>query len=252
MQKVIAADLGNTSVNFGLFDRHRLVDVRSMSTLEFSTETALDLLADWSEGDFGVYCSVVPHLRSGVERVLHQITGRPPLELVYGDQIPFRVHYQDPTRLGTDRLAHAFYVRRSVKQNAVVVDVGTAVTVDFILGTGEFLGGAILPGPETSLEALTRRAHLLDRFQWMGVEGYIGHTPEEAMEIGILRGLEGALSHLVAQGEQELGVRFPRRILTGGLHGLLRLPGFQTLPYLTLHGLRDYLEEYTETFHIPV
>ncbi len=251
MKRILTADLGNTAVNFGLFEGSRVVEVRSMSTLDLSTEAVLDLLSDWNDVDYGVYCSVVPHLRTELERALHHLTGRTPLELVYGDQIPFRVHYANPVKLGADRLAHAFFVRRSVRRNAVVVDIGTAATVDFILGTGEFLGGAILPGPESALEGLTRRTHQLPRFQWSNIEGFVGHSPEEAMEIGILRGLEGALLYIVAQGEQELGLRFPSKYITGGLAPLIRLPGFQALPYLTLHGLKDYLEEYAETYRIP-
>ncbi len=251
MKRIVTADLGNTAVNFGLFEGKRVLEIRSMSTLDLSTEAILDLLADWNDVDYGVYCSVVPHLRAELERALHHLTGRTPLELVYGDQIPFRVHYANPVKLGADRLAHAFFVRRSVRQNAVVVDIGTATTVDFILGTGEFLGGAILPGPETALDSLTRRTHQLPRFTWQEVEGFVGHSPEEAMEIGILRGLEGAVQYLVDQGIRELGLPFGARYLTGGLASLVQLPGFHRVPYLTLHGLRDYLEEYAETYRIP-
>ena len=251
LRRILAADLGNTTVTFGRFVRGQVKEVRSMSTLDLSTDAILDLLSDWNDLEYGVYCSVVPHLRSELERALYQLTGRTPLELVYGDQIPFRIHYANPVQLGTDRLAHAFYVRRTVKQNAVVIDIGTAATVDFILGTGEFLGGAILPGPETALEALARRARQLQRFQWQRLEGFVGHSPEEAMEIGLLRGLEGALLYLVEQGERELGLRFPVRLVTGGLADLIHLPGFQPLPFLTLHGLKDYLEEYTETYRVP-
>ncbi len=251
LRRILAADLGNTTVTFGRFHRGKLVEVRAMSTLDLTTDAALDLLSDWSDLEYGVYCSVVPDLRSELERVLHHLTGRTPLELVYGDRIPFRVHYANPVQLGADRLAHAFFVRRSMRQNAVVVDVGTAATVDFILGTGEFLGGAILPGPETALEGLVRRTRQLQRFQWQGLKGFVGHTPLEAMEVGILRGLEGGIQYVVEQGERELGMRFPVRLVTGGLAELLHLPGFQSFPYLTLHGLKDFLEEYVQTYRVP-
>jgi type III pantothenate kinase len=121
----------------------------------------------------------------------------------------------------------------------IVVDFGTANTVDAISAQGEYLGGAIFPGIEVSLDALFSRAALLRRVELVPPKNVIGKSTIEAIQSGVLYGFAGQVDALVDRFVAELG---PCTVVaTGGLAEVV-LPVSRTIkfhePWLTLQGLR--------------
>ena len=157
---------------------------------------------------------------------------------------PQDVDVRFPQRVGTDRLAAAVAVNelRSPERAAIVVDAGTAVTVDVVTSDGVFQGGAILPGIETAAEALaaaTDALPLIEHSDLSSTPTPIGKSTEEAIRSGIVWGLVGAVRELISQITAEIPSE-PEIYCTGGdgLH-LARLIGRELKfdPNLVLSGI---------------
>jgi type III pantothenate kinase len=117
---------------------------------------------------------------------------------------PLDIDLRAPERVGTDRLAAAVAANelRPPQRSAIVVDAGTAVTVDLITNDGVFRGGAILPGIRTAAEALasaTDALPLLENLDLSSAPAAIGKSTQEAMRSGIVWGCVGAVRELILQ-----------------------------------------------------
>jgi type III pantothenate kinase len=124
---------------------------------------------------------------------------------------------------------------------AIVVDCGTAATVDMLAADGTFLGGAILPGPTLMARALADGTSKLPEVAALGASPpppMPGRSTHEAIAAGIGFGIQGAVARLVAEGQAALGGD-AEVILTGGWRGAVRaaLPGATEIPDLVLHGI---------------
>lgn len=150
----------------------------------------------------------------------------------------------DPATVGADRLCNAAAVWHLHRQASVVVDFGTATTFDVVGSDGAFLGGLILPGPQTALRNLHQNAALLPKVALAFPQRVIGVTTEHAMQSGLLHGAVAQVEGLVQRIEQELrqeGLSGSLRVVsTGGFGRIMarRTPVIERhLPYLVLHGL---------------
>jgi type III pantothenate kinase len=126
---------------------------------------------------------------------------------------------------------------------SIVVDFGTANTIEAVSEQGEYLGGAIFPGIEISMDALFERAAALRRVELVEPRSVIGKTTVESIQSGALYGFSGQVDALVERFQKELGDCTV--VATGGLAEPI-LPHSRTIdhyePWLTLHGLRIIFE----------
>jgi len=146
----------------------------------------------------------------------------------------------DPESLvGVDRLLNAAAAYDTAKQACVVVDAGTAVTIDFVDGEGTFHGGAILPGVRMMLQALDEKTAQLPEVGFKPPAEAIGHNTAEAMLTGVFHGVRGAVRELTEKYAEQYGA-YPRVIATGGDAPAL-FEGYELVedivPELTLQGL---------------
>jgi type III pantothenate kinase len=147
--------------------------------------------------------------------------------------------YENPKEVGADRIANAVGAYDRYGGPVIVVDFGTATTVDATSTRGEYLGGAIMPGIEISLDALFARAAALTRIKLVEPRRVIGKSTVESVQSGTLHGFSAAVDGLCRRFQKELG---PTAVVaTGGL-GELIAPYCECIehydPWLTLHGLR--------------
>ncbi len=163
--------------------------------------------------------SVVPAWTARV-RELAATHGR---ELLEADPatIPMGVRLARPDRVGADRLLGAWTARELVGAPVVVVDVGTATTLDVVDGSGDFVGGAILPGPALALRSLGGGTALLPEVPLAAPVRIIGRDTAEAIQAGVVGGQVAAIEGLLARITDELGGTRPRVVLTGGDAGAL-------------------------------
>ena len=147
--------------------------------------------------------------------------------------------YDNPKEVGADRIADAVAAFDMYGGPTIVIDFGTATTVEAISPAGEYLGGAIIPGIEISLDALFGRAAALRRVELVEPRNVIGKNTVEAMQSGAVYGFAAQVDGLCARFEEELGDCSV--VATGGLAGLIA-PLAESIdhhePWLTLYGLR--------------
>lgn len=133
-------------------------------------------------------------------------------------EVPLPVALDDPSTVGQDRLLNALGAFRTARQACVVIDVGTAVTVDFVDGEGTFQGGTISPGPRMMLEALHEFTAALPEVAFGAPDparGPFGKDTAHAMLLGVRAGVQG-LVHLLVDRYAEAFGAYPRVIATGG------------------------------------
>jgi type III pantothenate kinase len=152
--------------------------------------------------------------------------------------------YENPSEVGADRIVNAIaaYEKfgKGLGQPLIVLDFGTATTLDAITAKGEYLGGAICPGVTISADALFQRAARLPRIDVRKPSRVVGRTTVGAMESGLFWGYVGMVEGLVRRMSDELGGNAVC-IATGGLADVIapETPLIQHVDGdLTLHGLR--------------
>ena len=243
---LLAIDVGNTHTVFGLAKGGEWVAVWRRATDVSATE---DELAVWLRGlrelsgisedvDAVVCASVVPSANDAVERLSRVWLGCKPLFLSARDELRLPILYSPASAVGADRIANALGALARYEPPLVVVDFGTATTFDAISAAGEYLGGAILPGIETSSKALFDKAAKLPPVEYVAPEHAIGRNTVESLQSGIVLGYAGAIDSLAYRVSEELGGATV--LATGGLSGLFmgvchRLQHHE--PNLTLDGL---------------
>jgi type III pantothenate kinase len=186
-----------------------------------------------------VVSSTVPRLTAVLRTLAERYLSVAPVVLEPGTRSGVPILYDNPRQVGPDRIANALAAYERYGGPAIMVDFGTATTVDAVSAKGEYLGGAILPGIEISLDALFARAAALSWVELVKPRRVIGKSTAESVQSGVLYGFAAAVDGLVRRFEAELG---PCTVVsTGGLAELVT-PLTTTIahhePWLTLRGLR--------------
>jgi type III pantothenate kinase len=154
------------------------------------------------------------------------------------------IRYDNPKEVGADRIMNSLAAIHLYGGPAIVVDFGTSTNFDAVSARGEFLGGALAPGIEISVDALARRAAQLLKVELTRPPRIIGKTTVEALQSGIVYGFAGQVEGIVRRMTLELSPSDPSAvtvIATGGLAPLVisEVPVVNAHePWLTLTGLR--------------
>lgn len=191
------------------------------------------------EGAAVVAASVNPALNEAVEHAVEQATGRRTLWVGKDIDLPIKVLTDEPARTGVDRVLNIAAAYEQMGTACVVVDAGTAITVDVCNDAGEFLGGAIAPGVAMQLDALHEKTGTLPRVELDAPSGAIGQNTREAILQGVFQGIRGMVKELTEAYATELG-QWPDLIATGGDASKL-FEGWELVhavsPDLTLYGI---------------
>ena len=247
---LLAIDVGNSRIKFGLFENGREEDglpllVESLAIAPGS-EPPWSQLLEWLPD--GAAASVVAGANpAGREQILSgwpaELT--PPLVIDDPRRLGLNIQLADPEQVGIDRLLNAVSVNclRTAGQPAIIVDSGTATTVDVVAADGTFLGGAILPGFGLLARSLHRYTALLPliTLEELGTTppSSLGEDTPAAIKSGLYYGQLGAVRELVARLGESLGSHSPEVFLTGGGGPLLAtgMPGARWVSHLGLRGL---------------
>jgi type III pantothenate kinase len=194
---LLTLDLGNSNASIGLFNGRRLVRSRSVKFHSMS-ELEKSLRRSASGIDGACVASVVPSMDERVRRFLKRRFGIEPLFANYKNS-GMRVRGYDARQLGTDRLVAAVAAYDSYKSPVIVIDAGTAITIDLVNGKGDFMGGAIVPGLHTACESLHLVAEKLPLVKPAYVKGVRGKDTRSAINSGIVQGYAGMVDHLVRE-----------------------------------------------------
>jgi len=253
---LLAIDVGNTNIVLGVFDGPKLVQSWRLQTLRERTSDELGLLVD---GLFAnrqidrqrirgvILGSVVPPLTGTIRQMLERYFGVKAMVIEPELDTGMPILYKNPAEVGADRIVNAVAAYEKFGGSAtgtprpmIVVDFGTATTLDAVSAKGEYLGGAICPGVQISADALFQRAARLPRIDVRKPATVIGQTTVGAMESGLFYGYVGMVEGLVRRMADELGGNVIC-VATGGLADVIapETPLIQHVDKdLTLDGLR--------------
>lgn len=246
----LAIDVGNTHTVVGAYDGEVLVDHFRLSTLASKTADEWGLLCHLALRNRGVdpaaiqavaVSSVVPPLQHVLKSMSLEYFGVKPLFVGPGVKTGMPIRYDDPREVGADRIVNAVAAYHRWPGALIVVDFGTATTFDVISQGGEYVGGAIAPGVQISVDALSQHASRLPRVDLEFPERVIGTNTAASMQSGIVHGYAAMVDGLCARIAEELGPPEPKVVATGGLAKLLASVSTKISEvdeYLTLEGLR--------------
>jgi type III pantothenate kinase len=252
---LLTIDVGNTNTVLGVFDGTEVVEHWRIATDPVRTADELAVILQGLLGQSALFTEPDIHgiaLCSTVPSVLHEM--REMFRRYYGDVqavivepgvktgVPLR--YDNPKEVGSDRVMNAVAASHLYGGPAIVVDFGTSTNFDAVSERGEFVGGAIAPGIEVSVDALSRRAAQLLKVELARPARVIGKSTVEALQSGIIFGFAGQIEGIATRMAAELAPADPKSvtiIATGGLAPLIidEVEMIDTYePWLTLIGLR--------------
>lgn len=248
---LLAINANNTNVKFALHDGEKLLSDWRVKTDPGRTadqyivwlKQLMDMaglkLADVSDA---IIASVVPQSLFHLGMMCEKHLGTEPLIVGEPDvKLGIDVLVDKPTEVGADRLANAVGGHIAWRRALIVVDFGTATTFDVVDEKGDYVGGAIAPGINLSLEALHRFTAMLPRIAPERPARAIGKDTLSAMQSGVFFGYVGLIEGLVARIKEECEV-LPFVVATGGLASLFygATPAIAALdPDLTMRGLAE-------------
>jgi type III pantothenate kinase len=246
---LLAIDIGNTNTVIGIFDGEKLVRSWRIKTDARHTADELALTFRGLLTDHEITgtaaCSTVPAALRELRVMLAAYYPHIPTVIVEpGVRTGVPLQYENPKEVGADRIVNTLAAHHLTPGPAIVVDFGTTTNFDVVSARGEFLGGALAPGIEVSLDALAARAAQLRTVELVAPRGPIGKSTVEALQSGILYGFAGQVDGLVRRLSVALNPDDPGAvevIATGGLATLV-IEHCETVtryePDLTLLGLR--------------
>jgi type III pantothenate kinase len=266
---LLALDVGNTQTVVGLYDLEaddanvdrRLADTALVDHWRIATnvertadEHALvlqEFLAyhsfTWDDHDIDgiALCSSVPRVTGSLRRMSERYLGFAALVVEPGVKTGLPILYDNPKEVGSDRIADAVGAFDLFGGPTIVVDFGTATTFEAVSAKGEYLGGAIFPGIDVSLDALFARAAGLRRVELVEPRNVVGRSTAESLQSGAIYGYVAVVDGMCERIRNELDAD-ATVVATGGLSGLigpLSSAISHVEPWLTLHGLRLIFEK---------
>lgn len=259
---LLALDIGNTNITVGLFHESVLAESWRLATRRDATGDeigALLYVALQAKGfDFAhisglIISSVVPTLTASARYFGRDYLKCEPLVVSHETELGLKNAYDDPRAVGADRLVNGLAAWKLASTRAprgvVVVDFGTATTVDAVSRDGVYLGGAIAPGIGISSDALFRAAAKLPRVELEAPPQTLATNTAQSIQAGLVFGYAGLTKELVARCAQEVealdGIA-PLVLATGGLAELIAplVPQIERIEAdLTLEGLHLIWEQ---------
>lgn len=250
---LLAIDIGNTHTVIGIYRNdtlvadwrmasltHRTADENWLTIKSFCAEAGVDTAAIKTVG----ISSVVPDLTFVFEHLARKHFGVEPVTISGMLDFGVRIHYKDPSAVGADRLCDAVAGFEKYGGPLIIIDFGTATTYDVISQTGDYLGGVITLGLESTAAELHRRAAKLPRIELRFPSATIGSDTASSMQAGVLFGTVDAVEGIVKRIRAELDA--PARVIATG--GLAKIVAAHTTiieavePSLVLDGIRLILQ----------
>jgi type III pantothenate kinase len=246
---LLTIDVGNTNTVLGLFDGEDLIKSWRVKTDPRSTSDEMSLQVNALVQGYVItglsICSTVPATLRELRTMIATYFSDIPTTIVEpGTKTGVPLLVDNPKEIGADRIVNTLAAHTLYGGPAIVVDFGTSTNLDVVSPKGEFLGGALAPGIEISVDALASRAAQLRKVELIRPKNAIGKNTVEALQSGTIFGFAGQVDGLVEKITAELALSYdqaPTVIATGGLAPLV-IDVSQSIdeyePDLTLIGLR--------------
>lgn len=202
----LTIDVGNTSTTCGLFENGKnIFQFRRETNIHSSSDEIgiffRDVLRengyDWKNISKIGCCSVVPAINYSLKSACSKYLNQEPLFVQAGIKTGLKIKYSNPKEIGADLIAAAMgAVCLYPNQNMIIVDLGTATTLELISKENEFIGGSILPGMKISVDALATGTAKLPSVEIAKPQGLYGSSTSEAIQIGLFYGTAGSIKEI--------------------------------------------------------
>lgn len=222
---ILAIDIGNTNIVVGCIDEEKTIFIERLSTIKnkMEVEYALDIKGifeihgiDAKKLEGAIISSVVPQITGIVREACEKIINKKVMVVGPGIKTGLNIMIDNPGQLGSDLVADAVAGVAEYKAPMIIFDLGTATTASVINEKGVYVGGFIIPGMNTSLNALTANASQLQGISLDAPNRLIGKNTIECMKSGMIYGTASMLDGIVERVEEEFGQPLTA-IATGGL-----------------------------------
>ncbi|HEX8324890.1 MAG TPA: type III pantothenate kinase [Tepidisphaeraceae bacterium] len=240
---LLTVNVGNSRVSLGVFVGGELAQATRFN-LGDAPGLAAGLADAWAKVDRPetaevAGASVNPIAQEAIEHAVVRATGKPVQWVGRDLDLPIEVKTDVPADTGVDRVLSVAAAYEQMEKACVVVDAGTALTLNLCNDSGHFVGGAIAPGARLMLDALHNHTAKLPDVPLARPAGLIGTSTEQAMLVGVVSGIRGMVKEIVEGYAEHLG-SWPDMICTGGdaqlLFGDWEL-AHAIAPDLTLYGI---------------
>ena len=225
---ILVIDIGNTTMEFGIYDGKELLDVFRLGSKRDITSDEIGLFVTQffehrniatEEVSDVIISSVVPQLNYSVTSAVKKYFGLEPY--IIGENLICDIPnlYENPKEVGADRLVDSYAAVRKYGAPLIIVDFGTATTCEAVSAKGEYLGGIIYPGIKISMDALYEKASKLPKIELVKPDFTIGKSTVSSMQSGAYYGYLGAIEKMVSNIKETLG-EGTKVIATGGFSRL--------------------------------
>ncbi len=227
---ILAIDIGNTNIKFGVFDKDKLtasyrVSSRQTATADEYGVALSSLLAsdgiEKKEIKGIIISSVIPSLNYTIEHMCDYFFKVKPIMVGPGTKTGINVKVDNTKEVGADRMVNSVAAYKKYGGPIIVIDFGTATTFNAITGAGEFIGGAISPGIKSSLDSLVNNTAKLPRIELESPRHAIAKNTVTNMQAGIVYGFAGLTEFIVKKMKSELKEENIKVVATGGLGELI-------------------------------
>ena len=222
---LLAIDIGNTNIVIGcirddeiLFNA-RIATDRSRTSDQYGVEIKSMLEAfGVSTGDISdcIISSVVPPVFNAVKNGVIKVIKKEPMVVGAGLKTGLNIHVEVPSQVGSDRIVIAVAALAEYKAPLILMDFGTATTIEVVEPENIYVGGAIIPGVKTSLDALTSKAAQLPGISLERPKKVIGKNTADCIRSGMMYGTAAMIDGMIDRMEEELG-HSSTLIATGGM-----------------------------------
>jgi len=247
---LLAIDLGNTNIKYGVFDGDKLVasfrvSSRISRTADEYGSVLVGLLSDSgikkSQIDGIIFSSVIPALNYTICHMCEYFFGLSPLIVGPGIKTGLNIKADNPKEVGADIIVNSVSAYTKYGGPIVVIDFGTATTFDVISEKGELIGVVIAPGIKTSLEGLATKTAQLPMVELDAPKTVIGKNTKHCMQAGLIFGFAGLVDNIVRKIKKEMKLDDIKVVATGGLGEIIAKEAVsvnQVDRTLTLDGLK--------------
>ncbi|MBE7083891.1 MAG: type III pantothenate kinase [Clostridiales bacterium] len=223
---LLAIDLGNTNIKYGVFNGEKLVasfrvSSRISRTADEYGSVLVGLLSDRGikKGDIDgiIFSSVIPALNYTICHMCEYFFDISPLIVGPGIKTGLNIKADNPREVGADIIVNSVSAYNKYGGPIVVIDFGTATTFDVINEKGELMGVVIAPGIKTSLEGLATKTAQLPMVELDAPKTVIGKNTKHCMQAGLIFGFAGLVENIIRKIKKEMGLTEIKVVATGGL-----------------------------------
>lgn len=223
-------EVGNTKIAIGVFDTYGLQYDWAIQTDPGKTEDEYGITLrtlfqfeglDWKGFNGVIMCSVVPTMDQKIKKMCQKYLELEPMTMGPGIKTGINILYENPREVGSDRIVNAVAGASIYGAPLIIVDFGTATTFCYINERKQYVGGAIAPGMNISMDALYERASKLPKIDTVKAKSVIGKNTIHAMQSGFLYSVVGQVEGMVGRMKKEANAN-PKVIATGEMASIIK------------------------------